>query len=311
MGDDRSTKTAKTNCKRLSETNVRDLFDSVDAFLFDCDGVIWKGDTLIDGVPQTLEMLRSKGKKLVFVTNNSSKSRKQNAHKFQSLGIQVTEEEIFSSSFAAAMYLKVNEFPPEKKVYVIGGEGIIEELKLAGFTGIGGPEDGKKTVQLKENTFFEHDKSVGAVVVGIDPYINYYKLQYGTLCIRENPGCIFIATNRDATGNMTDLQEWPGAGCMVAAICGSTQKEPTVVGKPSTFLMEFLQKKYNIPTAKMCMVGDRLDTDILFGQNAGCRTLLVLSGVTSQSTLEDPSNHIQPEFYTNQISDIFDLINHE
>ncbi|KAK1423681.1 hypothetical protein QVD17_18988 [Tagetes erecta] len=211
MADDKST----TLCQPLSLTNVQNLLDSVDCFLFDCDGVIWKGDTLIDGVPQTLEMLRSKGKKLVFVTNNSSKSRKQYAHKFQSLGIPVTEEEMFSSSFAATMYLKVNEFPPEKKVYVIGGEGIIEELKLAGFIGLGGPEDGKKTVQLKANTLFEHDKSVGAVVVGIDPYINYYKLQYGTLCIRENPGCIFIATNRDATGNMTDLQEWPGAGCMV------------------------------------------------------------------------------------------------
>ncbi|KAJ0791650.1 putative phosphoglycolate phosphatase [Helianthus annuus] len=239
MGDNKST----TACQPLSLTNVNTLLDSVECFLFDCDGVIWKGDTLIDGVPQTLEMLRSKGKKLVFVTNNSTKSRKQYAHKFQSLGIQVTEEEIFSSSFAAAMYLKVNEFPPEKKVYVIGGEGILEELKLAGFTGLGGPEDAKKTVQLKANTLFEHDKSVGAVVVGLDPYLNYYKLQYGTLCIRENPGCIFIATNRDATGNMTDLQEWPGAGCMVAAVCGSTQKEPIVVGKPSTFLMDFLQKQ--------------------------------------------------------------------
>ncbi|KAI3829444.1 hypothetical protein L1987_03568 [Smallanthus sonchifolius] len=305
MGDDRST----TSCQPLSLLNVRSLLDSVDCFLFDCDGVIWKGDTLIDGVPQTLEMLRSKGKKLVFVTNNSSKSRKQYAHKFQSLGIQVTEEEIFSSSFAAAMYLKVNEFPPEKKVYVIGGDGILEELKLAGFTGLGGPEDRNKTVQLKANTLFEHDKNVGAVVVGLDPYLNYYKLQYATLCIRENPGCIFIATNRDATGNMTDLQEWPGAGCMVAAVCGSTQKEPVVVGKPSTFLMDFLQKQYKIPTAKMCMVGDRLDTDILFGQNAGCKTLLVLSGVTSQSTLQDPLNHIQPDIYTNQISDIFDLLN--
>lgn len=95
--------------------------------------------------------------------------------------------------------------------------------------------------------------------------------RYGTLCIRENPGCLFIATNRDAVGHMTELQEWPGlslvtlqinvhsytwsgwlttlllvftgAGCMVAAICGSTQKEPIVVGKPSTFMMDFLLQK--------------------------------------------------------------------
>lgn len=292
----------------LSPQNVTDLFDSVDAFLFDCDGVIWKGDKLIDGVPQTLEMLRSKGKKLVFVTNNSTKSRRQYAKKFQSLGIEVSEDEIFSSSFAAAMFLKVNDFPREKKVYVVGEEGILEELELAGYTGIGGPEDGKKIVQLKPNCLFEHDKDVGAVVVGLDQYINYYKLQYATLCIRENPGCLFIATNRDAVGHMTDLQEWPGAGCMVAAVCGSTQKEPIVVGKPSTFMMEFLLKKFHINTSRMCMVGDRLDTDILFGQNSGCRTLLVLSGVTTQSSLQDPTNDIQPEYYTSKISDLLDLL---
>ncbi|KAF9664338.1 hypothetical protein SADUNF_Sadunf16G0008000 [Salix dunnii] len=280
--------TAKRAAQLLSTQNIRSLFDSVEAFLFDCDGVIWKGDKLIDGVSETLDWLRSKGKKLVFVTNNSLKSRIQYAKKFHSLGISVAEDEIFSSSFAAAMYLKVNNFPQEKKVYVIGGEGILEELQLAGFKGLGGP--------------------VGAVVVGIDPRINYYKLQYGTLCIRENPGCLFIATNRDAVGHMTDLQEWPGAGSMVAAMCGSTEREPIVVGKPSTFMMDFLLQKFHINTSKMCMVGDRLDTDILFGQNAGCKTLLVLSGVTTQTTLEDPSNNVQPDYYTSQMSDLLRLL---
>ncbi|KAJ6300943.1 hypothetical protein OIU76_021699 [Salix suchowensis] len=300
--------TAKRAAQLLSTQNIRSLFDPVEAFLFDCDGVIWKGDKLIDGVSETLDWLRSKGKKLVFVTNNSLKSRIQYAKKFHSLGISVAEDEIFSSSFAAAMYLKVNNFPQEKKVYVIGGEGILEELQIAGFTGLGGPEDGEKRVELKPNSLFEHDESVGAVVVGIDPRINYYKLQYGTLCIRENPGCLFIATNRDAVGHMTDLQEWPGAGSMVAAMCGSTEREPIVVGKPSTFMMDFLLEKFHINTSKMCMVGDRLDTDILFGQNAGCKTLLVLSGVTTQTTLQDPSNNVQPDYYTSQVSDLLRLL---
>ncbi|KAF9608972.1 hypothetical protein IFM89_012149 [Coptis chinensis] len=270
----------------LSPDNVKSLFDSVEAFLFDCDGVIWKGDKLIEGVPETLEMLRSKGKKIVFVTNNSRKSRKQYANKFLQLGLTVSGEEIFSSSFAAAMYLKINNFPPEKKVYVIGGEGILEELELAGFTGLGGPAS-------------HHLGRLGT---------SSENIRYGTLCIRENPGCLFIATNRDAVGHMTDLQEWPGAGCMVGAICGSTQKEPIVVGKPSTFMMDFLLKKFQINTSKMCMVGDRLDTDILFGQNAGCKTLLVLSGVTTLSVLQDPSNNIQPDYYTGKVADIFQFL---
>ncbi|XP_077222954.1 phosphoglycolate phosphatase 2-like [Tasmannia lanceolata] len=292
----------------LSPQNAQSLFDSVEAFLFDCDGVIWKGDKLIEGVPHTLELLRSRGKRLVFITNNSTKSRKQYAKKFQMLGLTVREEEIFCSSFAAAMYLKCNDFPREKKVYVIGEEGILEELELAGFTGLGGPDDGNKQVQLKTDFLIEHDKSVGAVIVGLDHYINYYKLAYGTLCIRENPGCLFIATNRDSVGHATSSQEWPGAGCMVGAMCGSTEKEPIVVGKPSTFLMDFLLERFQIDTSKMCMVGDRLDTDILFGKNSGCKTLLVLSGVTTLSVLQDPSNNIDPDYYASKVSDILEFL---
>lgn len=297
----------RNNHVPLSPQAARDLIASVDAFLFDCDGVIWKGDKLIDGVSEALQSLRSMGKKLVFVTNNSTKSRKQYAKKFLALGVNVGEDEIFSSSFAAAMFLKLNNFSHDKKVYVIGEEGILEELELAGFTGLGGPEDGKKHIVLNSSLRFEYDKNVSAVIVGLDKYINYYKIQYATSCIRENPGCLFIATNRDATGHLTDAQESPGAGCMVAAVCGSTQKEPIVVGKPSTFMMDFLLQRFHIDTSKMCMVGDRLDTDILFGKNAGCKTLLVLSGVTSLLALQDPSNNIFPDYYTNNISDIVEL----
>uniref|UniRef100_A0ACD5XR09 Uncharacterized protein n=1 Tax=Avena sativa TaxID=4498 RepID=A0ACD5XR09_AVESA len=238
----------------LTADAARSLVDSVDAFLFDCDGVIWKGDELIEGVPETLELLRKMGKKIVFVTNNSRKSRKQYSNKFKALGLDVTEEEIFTSSFAATMFLKLNNFSPEKKVYVVGEDGILEELKLAGFECFGGPEDGKKNIMLEANFYFDHDKSVGAVIVGLDQYFNYYKMQYASLCIRENPGCLFIATNRDPTGHMTPTQEWPGAGTMVAAVSCSVQKEPIVVGKPSSFLMDFLLKR---PTSLLCGTPNR------------------------------------------------------
>ncbi|XP_066380097.1 phosphoglycolate phosphatase 2-like isoform X1 [Miscanthus floridulus] len=242
-------------CAVLTADAARSLVDSVDAFLFDCDGVIWKGDKLIEGVPETMELLRKMGKKLVFVTNNSRKSRRQYSKKFRSLGLEVTEEEIFTSSFAAAMYLKLNNFSPEKKVYVVGEDGILEELKLAGFECFGGPEDGKKNIKLEADFYFEHDKSVGAVIVGLDQYFNYYKMQYARICISENPGCLFIATNRDPTGHMTSAQEWPGAGTMVAAVSCSVQKEPIVVGKPSGFLMDFLLKRQQENVHKHKMIG--------------------------------------------------------
>ncbi|OVA11065.1 HAD-superfamily hydrolase [Macleaya cordata] len=287
--------------------NANELIDSVETFIFDCDGVIWKGDSLIDGVPKTLDMLRSKGKRLVFVTNNSTKSRKQYGKKFETLGLSVNEEEIFASSFAAAAYLKSINFPKDKKVYVVGEDGILKELELAEFQYLGGPEDGGKKIELKPGFLMEHDESVGAVVVGFDRHFNYYKVQYATLCIRENPGCLFIATNRDAVTHLTDAQEWAGGGSMVGAISGSTQREPLVVGKPSTFMMDYVSDKFGILKSQICMVGDRLDTDILFGQNGGCKTLLVLSGVTSLSMLQSPSNSIKPDFYTSKISDLLSL----
>ncbi|XP_009630369.1 phosphoglycolate phosphatase 1A, chloroplastic [Nicotiana tabacum] len=288
-------------------TNPGELIDSVETFIFDCDGVIWKGDKLIDGVPETLDLLREKGKRLVFVTNNSTKSRKQYGKKFETLGLSVSEEEIFASSFAAAAYLKSIDFPKDKKVYVVGEEGILKELELAGIQHIGGPEDGDKKIELKPGYMMEQDKDVGAVVVGFDRYFNYHKIQYATLCIRENPGCLFIATNRDAVTHLTDAQEWAGGGSMVGAILGSTKREPLVVGKPSTFMMDYLANEFNIQKSQICMVGDRLDTDILFGQNGGCKTLLVLSGVTSLSMLQDPKNSIQPDFYANKISDFLSI----
>lgn len=285
-------------------TDAATLISGVETFVFDCDGVIWKGDKLIDGVPETLDMLRSLGKKLIFVTNNSTKSRKQYGKKFESLGLNVSEEEIFSSSFAAAGYLSSINFPADKKVYVIGEVGIQLELQQAGIQYLGGPEDGDKTIDLAPGKYMEHDDEVGAVVVGFDRYVNYYKLQYATLCVRENPGCLFIATNCDAVTHLTDAQEWAGGGSMVGAIKGSTKKEPTVVGKPSTFMLDYLADKFKISKKQICMVGDRLDTDILFGQNGGCKTLLVLSGVTDLETLRSPENSIQPDFYTNQLSDL-------
>mmetsp|Transcript_5622 Transcript_5622/g.20459 ORF Transcript_5622/g.20459 Transcript_5622/m.20459 type:complete len:182 (-) Transcript_5622:669-1214(-) len=162
--------------------------------------------------------------------------------------------------------------------------------------------DADKKVALAPGELMEHDKDVGAVVVGFDRNFNYYKIQYSTLCIRENPGCLFIATNTDAVTHLTAAQEWAGNGSMVGCIKGSTKVEPTVVGKPSMFMLEYMCKEFGIERSQICMVGDRLDTDILFGKDGGCKTILVLSGVTSEETLKSPDNPIQPDYYAPQLS---------
>ncbi len=231
------------------------------------------------------------------MTNNSTKSRAGYLSKFTSLGLAVAAEEIYSSSYAAAAYLEAHDFPKDKKVYVVGEVGIIEELELKGIAHCGGPADVGKTVELTPGMFLEHDHDVKAVVVGFDRHLSYYKIQMATLCIRENPGCQFLATNLDAVTHLTDAQEWAGNGSMVGAIRGSTKREPTVVGKPADFMLENIAAKFKLRRDQICMVGDRLDTDVLFGINGGLSTALVLSGVTTEEQLLSDENTIHPDTY--------------
>lgn len=282
------------------------LIDNADVFIFDCDGVIWRGDSVIEGVPDVIENLRQLKKRIFFVTNNSTKSRKGYKKKFTSLGLQVEDEEIFSSSFAAAAYLDQTNFVATgKKVYVIGDVGIGEELDLLKIPHFGGPSDSNKVIKLGPGVKVEHDPDVGAVIVGFDGNINYYKIQYAQLCINENPGCEFIATNLDAVTHLTDEQEWAGNGAMVGAIKGCTGKEPNVVGKPSPLMVDYIVNKYKIDRSRICMVGDRLDTDILFGTDNGLQTCLTLSGVTTEQKLLSEKNTIRPEYYVDSIADFF------
>eukprot|EP00956_Cyclotella_meneghiniana_P026470 scaffold57263_cov59-Cyclotella_meneghiniana.AAC.7 len=293
------------NVAKLSQPG-KDLLPDVDVFIFDCDGVIWRGDSVIDGIPETLDKLRAMGKKTFFVTNNSTKSRKGYKKKFDSLGLNVPAEEIFSSSFAAAAYFEQTKFKDTgKKVYIVGEVGIQEELDLIGIPHFGGPEDAGKQPDMGPGCAVSHDKDVGAVVVGFDRNINYYKIQYAQLCINENPGCEFIATNLDAVTHLTDAQEWAGNGSMVGAIRGCTGVEPTVVGKPGPLMIDYLCDKLNLNRERICMVGDRLDTDILFGNDNGLKSLLVLSGVTSEEKLLSKENTITPDYYADSIVDFF------
>ena len=280
----------------------QEFLDSVDVFIFDCDGVIWKGDSLIDRVPAVLKKLRELGKRIFFVTNNSTKSRKGYKKKFEGLGLEVEPEEIFSSSFAAAAYLEQTKFKDTgKKVYIIGEVGIEDELDLIGVPHIGAGADSAKAANMKPGGKLDVDEDIGAVVVGFDREVNYYKIQTAQLAINEL-GAEFIATNLDAVTHLTDAQEWAGNGAMVGAIKGCTGREPTLVGKPSPLMIDYMEEKFGLDRARICMVGDRLDTDILFGANNGLKSCLTLSGVTTEAKLLSKENEIKPDFYVDSIA---------
>lgn len=173
---------------------MKQLLDSVDSVLFDCDGVIWRGDQVIPGAPQVINLLKEHGKKVFFVTNNSSKTRRMYADKMSTLGFSVTEEEVFGTAYCCAMFLK-RSCGLEGKVYLIGGGAMRQELEAVGIqqTGVGpdhvcGKQSDWAGVPL--------DPEVRAVVVGFDEHFSYMKLNRALQYLLQED-CLFVGTNRD------------------------------------------------------------------------------------------------------------------
>ncbi|EIM87074.1 2-phosphoglycolate phosphatase [Stereum hirsutum FP-91666 SS1] len=288
-----------------TQEKYSELLDKYDTWLFDCDGVLWHGDRLIDGVVEVLETLRKRGKHILFVTNNATKSRKNYKKKFDKLGIQAEVDEVFGSAYASAVYLSsVLKLPKGKKVYVIGMDGLEEELRDEGIDFIGGTDPADNTFEPPSEIL--PDFSVGAVVIGLDMSINYTKMCKAFRYLHSNPDCAFIATNKDSTypGSHGLL---PGAGSCIAPLEYALGPKRTAlpIGKPSKTMLDCIMAKHHFDPKRTIMVGDRLNTDIEFGKAGGLSTLLVLSGITSEDELTGPNpSPTVPDYVTDSLGDL-------
>ncbi|ORY28272.1 HAD-like domain-containing protein [Naematelia encephala] len=292
-----------------SPEEYKKLIDSVDTFLLDCDGVIYHGSVVVDGVRETLSMLRKAGKKLIFVTNNASKSRQMYKATFDKLNIEAYPEEIFGSGYASAVYLsEILKFPKDKKVYVIGEAGLEEELDSVGIAHSGGTDPEDNTFMSKDDfSVIKSDPSVGAVLCGFDIRINYKKLATAFSHLRDNEGCHFILTNQDPTYPTTQKSKdpskpdiktiYPGSGAISAPLLFASKRTPLIIGKPNKPMMDAIIAEHHFDVKRALMVGDNLATDIEFGINSGVRTLLVMGGVTKREQVfgDDPSP-VKPDF---------------
>ena len=278
--------------------------NDVDCIVMDCDGVLWQGDTLLPGVRESIQLLREMGKRLVFVTNNSNKSRRQYVHKFEMLGITVEKEEVFSAAFAAAAYLKTQQL--EGKAMVIGGQGIVDELNEMYIEVDPGVFN---AVQCTETDWEELDPDCAAVIVGQDTSFTYAKLAYASLAIQR--GAVFVATNPDA-GDAIGPGLMPGAGAIVAAVEKACGVAPEIyAGKPSAFLLELL-KGNHVDMTRTLVVGDRLDTDIAFGRAGGAgATVLTLTGVCGledvDAAMEDSEGGVIPDHIVQSLPHVLGL----
>ncbi|EPS96373.1 hypothetical protein FOMPIDRAFT_1038163 [Fomitopsis schrenkii] len=291
---------------RLSAaSDYKSLLDKYDTWLFDCDGVLWQGDRMIDGVPEVLSLLRTHKKRIFFVTNNATKSRKSYKKKFDQLGLEAYVDEVFGSAYASAVYIStVMKMPKHKKVYVVGMKGLEEELEEEGIQHLGGTDPADNTLAEFHLKDFHPDPDVGAVLCGLDTSINYTKLSKAFTYLKRDPTCVFLATNIDSTYPSADGL-LPGAGAVSAPLATALGREPLSIGKPAETMMDCIKAKYQFDPKRAIMVGDRLNTDIEFGNRGGLATLLVLTGITHESEVVGPNASTTiPTYFTNSIGDL-------
>jgi len=272
-----------------------------DAFILDQDGVLFHGSNPVPGSLQCVSRLKALGKQVVYVTNNSGKSRTAVAARLAAHGVPAVKDDVLTAGWAAAGYL---QSVGASTCYCVGEAGLVEELTEAGLHVV---RDVSTTVSLPDAELGEllqaHHTRPDAVVVGLDSHFTYRKLAIAAAYVQM--GSAFVGTNPDA-GDRIGAGLAPGAGAMIAAVETVSGRKATVVGKPSPTMIEHLLKQHGLDPSRTVMVGDRLDTDIAFGHAGGVKTCLVLTGVATMHEAEQLSagHPSRPDFIMPSLSDV-------
>ncbi|MBQ7721811.1 MAG: HAD-IIA family hydrolase [Kiritimatiellae bacterium] len=230
----------------------------MDMFMLDMDGTIYLGNRLFDCTIPFLDFLKSRGKRFLFLTNNSSKNRLAYVEKLGRMGIKVTPDDVFTSGEATTIYMR--EAFPNAKVCVMGMPTLEQEFEEAGF---------------------ELDmRHPDCLVLGFDQAFDYAKMTL--LCDHVRAGVPYIATHPDFNCPVEN-GFIPDIGAVIAYVKASTGREPDkVIGKPHAGIARAVMRKYGVAADALAMVGDRLYTDIALGAKAGITSVLVFSGETTR-----------------------------
>ena len=215
-----------------------DLSKNIKLLAFDLDGTIYMGESLIDGVKDTITSLQKKYH-IVFFTNNSSKSRKDILDKLTNLGLETELDNIYTASYATAIYLKDYKI---NNIYMIGSEGLRNEI-------------------ISEGIKIVNDESAQHLVVGMDFNFDIEKISIA-LSILFNKGK-FIACNEDKYFPIAEGKFAPGCAAIVGAISSCSDRSPDVItGKPNSFLLKKITERFNLNNNQIIIIGDSIDSDI-------------------------------------------------
>ena len=259
--------------------DFKEVLKEVKYVLLDMDGTVYLGDRLIGEMDKTLDKIRESGKKIIFLTNNSSKSVKSYYEKLGKMGLFKTGDEVKTSATVAIGFLKTER--KGKTIRLMGTESLKKEFEDNG-------------IKLTE------DGVADVCVLAYDTESTYVKLCKFTDNLREN--CEYIATHPDINCP-SEKYPLPDVGSFIELIRASTGRLPDkIIGKPYTMFVEELVKEYNADKNEFLIVGDRLYTDIAFGVNCGFHTLFVLSGEGTMDALKSAEK--KPEFISDSLNDI-------
>ena len=267
----------------------------IDGFIFDLDGTVYLGEAALPGAVETIAHLRQLGKRVLFVSNKPLYLREEYASKLTRLGIPTQVEEVITSAFVLARYLALTA--PTLRFYVIGEENLRQEMRGQGLRVVN---------ELNDQDPMEVIDPVGidAVVVAFDRTLDYRKLNTAYQALVT--GAHFFATNGDNTCPMPG-GAIPDAGATIAALEHITgRKVEVMAGKPSPIITQVALETLGSPPERCMMVGDRLETDILMGRQAGMHTAVVLTGVTRRADVDAAES--KPDFVIDNLSGILSLI---
>ena len=253
-------------------------------FIFDLDGTVYLGERLIPGADRIIRLLREKGKMVVFLSNKPLDTREDYAAKLTRLGIPTAPSEVVNSTFVLIRYLQ--RVAPDAKLFVMGELPFLVEMVRAGFH------------------LTEDPGEIEYVVAAFDRTFDYRKFNIAFQAIKK--GSHFIATNPDRTCPV-EGGELPDCAGIIAALEATTLKKvEVIVGKPSPITVQVALEVMGLGAAECILIGDRLETDIRMGLEAGMKTALVMTGVTDEKTLE--ASPVHPDFVLRSIADLETLL---
>lgn len=252
----------KAQMSNLIDRNGAGALAKIKAVVSDMDGVLWRGNQPLPGLGEFFAFLREREIRFVLATNNATRTATQYVAKLAELGVRVTEAEILPSCDVVSDYL-VTVAPKGSNVFVVGESALSDSLAARGFV--------------------VSEDQAEYVVVGLDRYATYAKLARATRFIRN--GACFIGTNPDRTFP-GENEIVPGAGSFLAFLEAATDVKPFIVAKPEPEMFHQALARMGSRPEETVMIGDRLETDILGGQRAGLKTILVLSGIHREADID-------------------------